>query len=41
MWADHDPTYVKKTYEELLNKVKGSARRRKLDTNAKEMMQQG
>ncbi len=41
LWeADHGPTYAKKTYEELLNKVKDYARRRKLETNAKERMQQ-
>ncbi len=38
--ADHDPTNAKKTYEELLNKVKDDARRRNLDTTAKERMQQ-
>ena len=39
MWeADHDPTNAKKTYEELLNKVKHYARRRTLDANAKERM---
>jgi hypothetical protein len=37
LWeADHDPTIAKKTYEELLNRVKDYARRRKLDTAAKE-----
>ncbi len=42
LWeADHDPTNAKKAYAELLNKVKGYARRRKLDTNAKERMQHG
>ncbi len=42
LWeADHDPTNAKKTYEEVLNKVKDYARRRKLDTNAKERMHQG
>ncbi len=42
LWeADHDPTSAKKTYEELLNKVKDYARRRKLDTNSKERTQQG
>jgi hypothetical protein len=39
--ADHDPTNAKKTYEELLTKVKDHARRRKLDTTAEERMQQG
>ena len=39
--ADHDPTNAKKTYEELLNKVQDYARRRKLDTTAKEWTQQG
>ncbi len=39
--AVHDPTMAKKTYEELLNKVKDYARRRKLETNAKERLQQG
>ncbi len=38
--ADHDPTNAKKTCEDLLNKVKDCARRRKLDTTAKERMQQ-
>ncbi len=42
LWeADHDPTNAKKTYEELLNKVKDYAGRHKLDTNAKGRMQQG
>ncbi len=42
LWeADHDPTKAKKTYEELLSKVKDYARRRKLNTNPKEGMQQG
>ncbi len=42
LWeADHDPTNVWKTYEELLNKVMGYARRRKLDTTAKQRTQQG
>ncbi len=39
--AHHDPTNAKKACEELLNKVKDYARRRKLDTHAKERMQQG
>ncbi len=39
--AGRDPTNAKKTYEDLSNKVKDYARRRKLDTNAKERMQQG
>ncbi len=35
MWeADDDPPNAKKTYEELLSKVKDYARRRKLDTTA-------
>ncbi len=34
--ADRDPTSAKKTYMELLSKVKDYARKRKLDTNAKE-----
>ncbi len=42
LWeADHDPTDAKKTYEKLLNKVRDCVRKRKLDTNAKERMQQG
>ncbi len=42
LWeADHHLANAKKTYEELLNKVKDHARRRKLDTTAKERMQQG
>ena len=42
LWeADRDPTDAAKTYEELLKKVKDYARRRKLDTNAKERMQHG
>ncbi len=42
LWeADHDPTNVKKTYEELPNQVKDYATERKLDTTAKERMQQG
>ncbi len=41
LWeADHDLTTAKKTHEELLNKVKDSARRRGLDTNDKERTQQ-
>ena len=41
LWeADHDPTNAKKTDEKLLSKVKDYARRSKLDTNAKEWMQQ-
>ncbi len=39
--ADDDPTNAKKTYEDLLNKVKDHARRRKFDTTAKRRMQQG
>ena len=35
LWeADHDPTNAAKTYEELLNKFKYYARRRKLDSSA-------
>ncbi len=42
LWeADHDSTNVKQTCEELLSKVKDYARRRKLDTTAKERIQQG
>ena len=41
LWeADHDPTNAAKTYEELLNKVKDYARRRKLDSSAKEKIEQ-
>ncbi len=39
--ADHDPTHAKKRYEELLNKFKSYAGRRKLDITVKERMQQG
>ncbi len=42
LWeADRDPTEAAKSYEELLNKVKDYARRRKLDTSVKEKIQQG
>jgi hypothetical protein len=39
--VDHDPTNAAKTYEELLSKVKDYARRRKLDSSAKEKFQEG
>ncbi len=39
--ADHDPINAKKTYEELLHKVKDYARRRKLDTTAKARRRHG
>ncbi len=39
--AAQGPTHAKKTYEELLSKVKDYASRRRLDTSAKERMQQG
>ncbi len=40
--ADRDPADAAKTYQELLSKVKDySSRRRKLDSSAKEKMQQG
>jgi hypothetical protein len=42
LWeTDHDPTNAAKTYEDLLNKVKDYARRRKLNSSAKEKIQQG
>ena len=42
MWqADRDPADAAKTYQELLNKVKDYAWRRKLDNLAKEKNQQG
>ncbi len=43
LWeTDQDPpAKAKETYDELFNKVKDYARRRKMDTNAKERMQQG
>ncbi len=42
LWeADRDPTNAKKTYGELLNKVKDYVGRRKLDTNSKGRMQLG
>ena len=40
-FADHDPTSAAKTHEELLQKVMDNARRRKLDSSAKEKKQQG
>jgi hypothetical protein len=39
--ADRDPTDAAKTYEGLSNKVKDYARRRKLDSTAKEKVQHG
>ncbi len=39
--ADHDPTNAAKAYGELLNKVEDYARRRKLDSSAKDKIQQG
>ncbi len=42
LWeADHDPTNEKTTYENLLNKVKDYARKRSLDTTARDRTQQG
>ncbi len=42
MWeADIDHTDVTKSYEELLNKVKDYARKRKLDSTAQKNMQHG
>ncbi len=42
LWeADRDRTEAAKSYEELLNKVKDNARRRKLDSTVKEKVQQG
>ena len=42
LWeGDRDQTDAAKSYEELLNKVKDYARRRRLDASAKERMQQG
>ncbi len=42
LWeADRDPTDAAKNYKELLNKVKDNASTRKLDSSAKEKMQQG
>ncbi len=42
LWeADRDPTDAAKTHEEFLNRVKDYARRRKLDSSAKEKMQHG
>ncbi len=38
--ADHDPTNAAKTSEELLKKVKHYADRRKVDSSAKEKIQQ-
>ena len=41
LWeADRDFTEAAKSYEELLNKAKDYARRRKLDASAKQRMQQ-
>ncbi len=39
--ADRDTTDVAKSYEELVNMVKGYARRRELDSSAKEKLQHG
>ena len=42
LWeADRDPADAAKTCEELLNRVKDYARRRKLDSSDKEKMQHG
>ena len=42
LWeADRDNTYAAKSYEELLNKAKDYARKRKLDNTAQKNMQQG